>query len=140
VVGLTHTIGDHMSLYREPGVLERQKSANAAKKALLEKFKAKADDPGLAEKVAARAAIAEARAVRQAEREAQREAERVRRAHEEQVAAQLAAEQKLAAEAEAARLAAVAAEQHIALLAEQKAARDARYAARKADKKKRRKG
>ena len=61
-------------------------------------------------------------------------------AEKARVAAELAAQQKLAEEAEAARLAAEEAELKAMLLAEQKAARDARYAARKAAKKQRRKG
>jgi hypothetical protein len=84
---------------------ERQSASANAKKALLEKFKAKpaADDPAVQARAAERRAIAEAR--------------------------------DLAAQASAAEAAARAAEQAArdeAVRAERKAARDARYAARKA--------
>jgi hypothetical protein len=119
---------------------ERQGNAAAAKKQMLEKFRAAANDPGLAERQAARTAIHEARLVREAERE------KARKVREAELAAQAAREAELAAqaarEAEEVRKAAELAEAEaaLALLAEQKAARDKRYAARKAAKKARRRG
>ncbi|MDO9413665.1 MAG: DUF6481 family protein [Pseudolabrys sp.] len=129
-----------MPSFRSPDVLERRNNAAAVKKALLEKFKAAAQDPTLEEARLKRVAIAEARDVRNAEREAAR---KVREA-ELAVLAAAEAERQLKAKKEAEELEAmIEAEKlaaHDALLAEQKAARDARYAARKAAKKERRRG
>ena len=108
---------------------DRLSTAAKARQVMLEKFRAqpKPDDPAVRERIAAQVAVAQAREARIAERKAQREAE------------------KLAKEAEIKRLAEEAAEhaaaerraegdRAVALLAEQKASRDARYAARKARK------
>ena len=106
-----------------PNHSDRAKASAEAKQAILAKFRAapKADDPELQQRLAERKTIAEARDARLAERKAAKEAEEAR----------LRAE-KLAAEvAEAARLKEEAAQRR-ALEVEQKAARDARYAARKA--------
>jgi membrane protein involved in colicin uptake len=126
--------------FKLPDHQDRQAAAAAARKAMLEKFRAASTDPALEQKLAERAEIHKARQAREAEREAARkareaelEAERQRKAEEE---AKLQAE----LEAEAARLKQIEEEAHLALLAEQKAARDARYAARKAAKKERRRG
>jgi len=85
---------------------DRRKNSASAKQMLLEKFKARtpADDPDMIAKAEARAAVARAR-------------------EEAELAAQIARE-----EAEAL----AAAERKAAELVEKKAARDARYAARKA--------
>jgi hypothetical protein len=109
---------------------ERRKAAVTAKQSLLEKFKAQPgpDDPTIAQKQAERLAIAAAREVRAAERRVAKEAEARRQAEE---AAARAAEKKQREAEAAAALARQAAEQR-ALLAQQKAARDQRYAARKA--------
>ena len=109
---------------------DRLNAAAAAKKAMLERFHAMPgpDDPAVKEQQAARKAISEAREIRIAERKAAREAEAQRQAAEN---AAKAAEQA-AREAEERRLAAEAAAQAVALEAQRKAARDARYAARKA--------
>ncbi len=109
---------------------ERRKAAATAKQALLERFRAAPgpDDPSVAQRIAERQAIAEAREVRAAERRAAKEAEVRRLAAEE--AARIA-EQK-AREAEAAALLAKKAAEERALEAQRKAARDQRYAARKA--------
>lgn len=119
---------------------ERQKNAIAARLAMLEKHRAALNAPELAQRLAERKAVHEARLARMAEREEarkQREAELAREAA-------LAAERAREAEREAQRLEelrqAEEAEKQLALLAEQKAARDARYAARKAAKKMRRRG
>ncbi|MDX2265651.1 MAG: DUF6481 family protein [Hyphomicrobiales bacterium] len=109
---------------------DRQSSAASARQAILERFRARPapDDPAVIAQREARKALIEAREARAAERKAAKlEAER------------RAAEEKAARE-EAERIAAIErAEQEAAekarLMAEQKAARDARYAARKARKK-----
>jgi hypothetical protein len=111
-----------MSGFREPGFTDRQKAAQEAKKDLLNKFRAQPqhDDPEVAKRRAEREAIAanreKARLVREAEK-----AEAKRRDEEAAVeeAARLAREK----EEEEARTAAAE--------VEQKAKRDARYAARK---------
>src|SRR5215218_6138793 len=109
---------------------DRMNAAAAAKKAMLERFRARpsSDDPAVQEQQAARKAISDAREVRMAERAAAREAEAQRQAAEQ---AAKAAEQ-VAREVEEQRLAAEAAAQAVALEAQRKAARDARYATRKA--------
>lgn len=115
-----------MKGFKEKSVADRLNAAAAARQAMLEKFKAKVnlDDPALKAKLAERAAIAKAREDRIAEREAQKEAERLAREAE----AKRLEEERIAAEKEARR---IEGEKALELLAEQKAARDARYAARK---------
>ena len=104
---------------------DRLSAAAAAKQALLERFRARPspDDPAEIARQAALKAISDARDVRIAERKAAKEAEAARLAAEE--AARRVQAQVAAAEA---KVRAAAAE------AERKAARDARYAARKARK------
>ncbi len=104
---------------------DRLSTAAAARQALLERFRARpgADDPAWIAQQAALKAIADARDTRNAERKAAKEAEATRLAAE--LAAQRVAEQVAAAEAKS-RAAAVE--------IERKAARDAKYAARKARK------
>lgn len=129
-----------MAIYREKDIFERRNAANEAKKALLERFKAKPadDDPAVQARKAERQAILEARAIREAEkarlrqerleREARERAEREAAAE----AARLAAEQAAAEEAK--RKEADENERIARLLADEaarKAKRDARYAARK---------
>jgi uncharacterized protein DUF6481 len=116
-----------MTAYKDDkGFQERLQAAAAAKKAVLEKFRAQAkpDDPTVVERQAARQAVSEARETRTVERKIAREADAVRRkAEAEREAADKItrdAEAKAGQEARAA-----------ALKAEQKAARDSRYAARK---------
>ena len=108
-----------MTAYKDKDFGERLSAAAAARKATLERFRAKPgpDDPAVAERRAARQALVVAREARVAEREAARKAEAAREA---------------AREAEAARQAAEQTDRDAALEAERKAARDARYAARKA--------
>ena len=118
-----------MAGFKEAGFNERMSAAAEAKKAMLEKFRAKpgADDPAFLEKQAARQAIREAREARAAERKAAKLA----------AEAEAKAAREAAAKAEEERLAAEQAEREAEaarLKAEQKAARDARYAARKARK------
>jgi Family of unknown function (DUF6481) len=97
---------------------DRLSAAAAAKQALLDRFRARPspDDPAEIARQAALKAISDARDARAAERKAAKEAEAARIAAE--LAAQKRQEQIAAAELEA----------------ERKAARDARYAARKARK------
>jgi hypothetical protein len=118
-----------MRSYKDPDLQQRQSDAAAAKKAMLEKFRAASDDPAVAMRHATRVAVNEARLVRIAEREA------AKRAREAELAEQAtrAAELALQAQREAEKVEALVA-------AGQKVARDARYAARKAAKKERRRG
>lgn len=122
-----------MKGFKEKTVADRLSDAAAARQAMLAKFKAKVnlEDPELKAKLAERAAIAKARDERIAEREAKKETERLAAEAE----AKRLEEERLAAEKEARR---IEGEKALALLAEQKAARDARYAARKERGKKKR--
>ena len=118
-----------MSFFKQPDFAERMKAASNAKKTALEKFRDRptANDPAFAERQAAKGAVRVARDARTAKRKSARAAEKV---------AQEAARQ-LSMEAEAAAYEADAQEQaarELALKAEQKVGRDARYAARKARK------
>ena len=110
---------------------DRAQASSEAKKAALEKFRAavpKPDDPAVLARAAERRAIAEAREVRMAERRKVKEAEAARAAEE---ASNRAAEQARLAAEEEARVAAQALRDE-EIKAERKAARDAKYAARKA--------
>ena len=125
-----------------PSLEDRQSQVSEAKKALLEKFKKSLDpnDPAKVAKQQERAAISAARAQRAAQRE------KARIEHEKEMARQAAiraaeeAEARRVAAEQAARDAAEQAERDVVLKAEQKAARDARYAARKAAKRRRKRG
>ena len=123
-----------MNNFQDPDHQQRR-SAAAAKQAMLEKFRAVSQDPEMARRQAARVAMNEARLVRQAEREAAKRAREAELAEQAARAAELAAQAQREAEEAEAMLAAQNAEREILLKAEQKAARDARYAARKAAKK-----
>lgn len=124
---------DGMRGFREKGFNDRLEAAAKAKQAQLERARAKSplNDPDFTRRQAERKRLAEEREARVAARAAekaaaaQREAER--RAAEE--AARLEAE-RLADEARA-KARREEADRLVALAAEQKAARDARYAARK---------
>lgn len=120
-----------MSSYKDPDHQQRQSTAAAAKKATLEKFRAASNDPAVADRHTTRGAVNEARLVRKAEREAAkvvREAELGR-------AAELVLQAQREAEKVEALIEAQNTERQALLKVEQKAARDARYAARKARKK-----
>jgi hypothetical protein len=110
------------SRHEDKGFRERLNVAADAKKALLDKFRAQAgsEDPAVVERQAARKAVSEARDLRETARKAARDEDAVRQA--------AAAEQRAA---DTAREAAAQEVRDAALKAEQKAARDARYAARK---------
>jgi hypothetical protein len=118
-----------MSGFREPGFADRQKSAQQAKRDLLNKFRTQPgyDDPDVAKRRSEREAIA-----------ANREQARLAREAEKAEAKRLEEE---AAAAEAARIAREKEEEEAreaSLEADQKAKRDARYAARKERGKKKR--
>jgi hypothetical protein len=123
-----------MPRFTDHDVSKRLAAAKSAKQELMARFRARPaeDDPAVIERKAARLATSQARAARIAEREAADLARAERQAIEEKVreaeASQLALE---LAEREAAERRAEA-DREVALLAEQKIARDARYAARKA--------
>jgi hypothetical protein len=129
-----------MGNYKDPDFQERNDSAAAAKKALLQKFRAAAEDPKIAQRHAERVAINEARLVRQAERQTSRLKRETELAEELAMAARREAQARLEAEKAATLLAAKNAEREAVIAAEKKAERDARYAARKAAKKERRRG
>ena len=130
-----------MNARKNETVNDRLTTAAKARQAMLERFKARPapDDPAVQERLAAQKAVLEQRNARMAERKAAAEAEAARIAAEK-------AEQKRQQEREAAeeakrhakKLADIASAEAdykaraLALAAEQKAARDARYAARKA--------
>lgn len=111
-----------MSGFKEPGFADRQKAALEAKKTILNKFRSQPgpDDPA----VKARQAKREALAAERDKAKQAREAARAERQRAEEEAAAAAAAQLLREKEEA--LA-----RQAALEAEQKALRDARYAARK---------
>jgi hypothetical protein len=134
---------EEMKKSTNPDFADRLNASADAKKArleLLEKAKAAASTPEFLERQAARAAVAAAREARTIERKAAKLAAAARAA-EELAAAQAAeaAAREIALRAEQEAREAEYAEQlarKIALEAEQQAARDARYAARKARKRK----
>ncbi len=128
-----------MSNY-DPDLQKRKDTAAAAKKALLRKFQAAAEDPKITQRQAERVAINEARIVRRAEREAAQLKSETELAEELARAAKREAQALLETEKAVALLAAEQTEREAAVAAEKKAARDARYAARKAAKKVRRRG
>ena len=109
---------------------DRQSASAEAKRSVLAKFQARppADDPAVLARAAERQAIAEAREARMAERRREREIEAARREAERLAAEAAEAERR---KAEEARLAEEARAEALLKL-QQKAARDARYAARKA--------
>jgi hypothetical protein len=121
-----------MDIFKNASFGERRNAAEAAKKAKLEKFRALTAhiNENAAERLSARQAIIAARDVRAAEREAARLATEAR-AVEDQAAREMALKVE---QADRDAKAAEQAEQDAAAAAERKAARDARYAARKARK------
>ena len=116
-----------MSVFKEKTFADRLSTQAAAKRAMLEKFKSrpKLDDPAVQARLAEQVARAKARDERIAEKKAEKEAARIAA----EIEAKRLEEERIASEKEARR---VEGEQALALLAEQKALRDARYAARKA--------
>ena len=130
-----------MSGYKVPDRQQRQDSAAAAKKAMLEKFRAASGDVAVAQRHAAtRVAVNEARSIRVTERERAKEVRKAEQAEQAARAAELAAQARREAEQAETRIAAEKAEREALLEVEQKAVRDARYKARKDAKKVRRRG
>jgi hypothetical protein len=129
-----------MSLINGNSFADRQAAAAKARQALAEKFRANAkydpNDPAVIEREAKRKAILEARVVRDAERAKRRAeeavAEAARKAAEEAARQEQLRLEALAREAEEQR----AREERERVEYEQKLERDARYAARKERKKK----
>ncbi|HTK14275.1 MAG TPA: DUF6481 family protein [Xanthobacteraceae bacterium] len=121
---------------------DRRAQADAARKALLEKFKnAPGDnDPEVLARQQARAEIVKAREAREKKRAEERKIREAQAAAKAAEQARLAVIAEQEAKAAAARKAAEDAELEEMLRAEQKAARDERYRARKEAKKQRRKG
>ncbi len=119
-----------MAGYTPNNCNDRATAAAKARQAMIERFRAAPgpDDPAMQAIAAERRAIAEAREVRANERRVAKEAEEARKREQQ---ALLAVEQAKR-EAEARALKVEEAARQRALLLEQKAARDARYAARKA--------
>jgi hypothetical protein len=113
-----------MTGFKQPDFLERQAAAAKARQAALEKFRAKAADPALAERLTARSASAAERKVIKSVRDTEKAEKKARDAERARQAERDAALEAERAKAEKAR-------RELALQAEQKAARDARYAARK---------
>jgi Family of unknown function (DUF6481) len=111
-----------MSGFKEPSFADRQKAAQQARQDILNKFRAKPgpDDPEVRQRQAEREAQAAARAKA---REARGAAKAEQKAREAEAAALAAAQLAREKEEEATRQAAIE--------ADQKAKRDARYAARK---------
>jgi hypothetical protein len=118
-----------MSGFSDKTFSERLGAAAGAKKAMLDKFRARpaADDPIVAARQEARRTISEAREARAAERQAARMAKEAREAAERQAREATEQEKRM-------REARERADQEKTLEAERKVARDARYAARKARK------
>ncbi len=119
-----------MNMHKNDDFRERLSTAANARNAALAKFRAKPgpDHPAVIERQASQMAIEAARDARIDERKAAREAEAARHAAAQ---ALLAAEEQARAVKLAAHEAA-ASDRAAAVAAEQKAARDARYAARNA--------
>lgn len=111
-----------MSGFKEPSFADRQQAAREARKAILEKFRAKPglDDPAVMQRQAEREAQAALRNQAKLARDAAKAETKIREA-------EAAAQAALTLAREKEELAA----KEIALEAERKAARDARYAARK---------
>ncbi len=123
---------------KDTDFLDRRQAAEKARQAILDKFRARPapDDPAMIERENARRALIEAREARTADRQRQkevRERELAELAKLERERAELAA---LEAEAQKLREVEEARAQEELLKVQQKAARDARYAARKKRKKK----
>ncbi|HEY1747694.1 MAG TPA: DUF6481 family protein [Xanthobacteraceae bacterium] len=119
-----------MTEFKQPDILERQQASIKAKKAALEKFRAKAADPALANRLTARAEHATVRRAALAKREIEKADKKARDSERKH-----RAESDAAIEAERAKI--ESADRERALEIERKAARDARYTARKSRSKRR---
>jgi hypothetical protein len=129
-----------MSSFRSPDLLERQKNAATVKKVMLEKFRTTLQDPAVEQQRIKRVAVNEARVARAVERKVVKEARDAELAAHVAHAAELALQTHRKAEKAEALAKAEAVEREEVLAKAQKAERDARYAARKAAKKMRRRG
>jgi hypothetical protein len=116
-------------MLKENKFSERASASAQAKQAMLSKFHSRpsADDPDVQKRIAERRAIAEARAIRTAERDKLRAEEAAKKAAAQEEARQAELLAKDEQEKQKVAQAALAEELKI----KQKAARDARYAARK---------
>ena len=116
--------------FKDNDIGERREASARAKKATLEQFCARqaAGQPASAKRDAERLAVMEAREVRKMAKQAENERQAVERQAREQEAAQLAKAQEETKAAEKQR----EADEAVKSAGDQKAARDARYAARKA--------
>src|ERR1700731_2183143 len=126
-----------MGGFKDPDYLQRKSAAMDARKAALEKFRAgtAANNPAAAERQVTRQAVSAARDVRAATRKAAKAAREIEVAQEAARAQELAAQAERDAAVRAKREAAEKATRELAEQADRKAARDVRYAARKARKK-----
>ena len=116
--------------FKDDDIAERREGSARAKKAMLERFRARqaASQPASTERHAERLAVFEAREGRKVAKQAKNERQAVERQAREQEAAQLAKAQEETKAAEKRRKA----DQAVKSAVDQKAACDARYAARKA--------
>jgi len=80
-----------MAGFKQPDFIERQEAAAKARKLALEKFRAKAADPALAERLTARAAHAAERSAIKTTREIERAEKKTRQAERASQAKQKAA-------------------------------------------------
>ena len=130
---LLTTYEQHLMAFKGDKFQDRASTAADARKKLAERFlqAPKPDDPRLQAMMAERKAIAEARELRQAERAKLKAEQEVQKAE----AARLRAIEEARAAEETRLLAIQERAKQLQVAAEQKAARDARYAARKSKKK-----
>jgi hypothetical protein len=119
-----------MTGFKQPDLFERQVAAAKAKKAALEKYRAKAADPALSDRLTARSASA-------ADRKAVKNVREIEKADKKARDAERALQAERDAALQAERAKAERADREHALETERKAARDARYAARKSRSKRR---
>jgi Family of unknown function (DUF6481) len=112
-----------MPRFKDDDFSERRNTADKAKKAMVDRFRARSssDDPATAERKATRLALSKARESRVKARE-----EAAKQREEEEARSARAEVEREATESRA------EADRKVNLLVTQKAARDARYAARKA--------
>jgi uncharacterized protein DUF6481 len=123
-----------MPAFKDNDLSERREAAAAAKRATLERFRAKKDDPATAERMASRVAAARARDSKLKARKAAAELEAERLTADQKIREEQATQLETAEVERATVERRAEGERVAALLAEQKAARDSRYAARKARK------
>ena len=119
-----------MPSFKDNDIAERREASAQAKKAMLEQFRARqaVSQPASAKRHAERVGVIEAREGRKVAKQAKTKRSAVERQAREQEAAQLAEAQEETRAAESQRKA----DEAVKRAGEQKAARDARYAARKA--------